>query len=82
MDAGAKSAGKLGGFELGLMDVKTQAHGPKRYANYVDANFVFTKNLRLGGSYAKTWSPGLREVNFEARLLHSPNTQGVLQTQE
>lgn len=178
VDGGAKVAGKLGGFELGLMDVKTRAHGPNAYANYsavrlkrplfrnsyvglmgvdkesgnvndpfnraggVDTNLVFSRNLRLGGFYAKTWSPGLhgkdfsaggtlefrnnllriiadhatiqpnynpevgfveragenptflsatltprprlpglRELNFEAFLFHSPNTQGVLQTQ-
>jgi len=179
VDGGAKLAGKLGGFELGLMDVKTRAQGPNPYANYsvlrvkrplldnsyvgimvvdkesgsaeepfnraggVDGKLVLFKNLTLSGYYAKTRSPGLqgkdytaggtlqfrskgmtliadhatvqpnfnpavgfvmitdhnptylylnltprpkvrgvRELNIEGILFHSPNTQGVLQSQQ
>jgi len=48
IDAGAKLAGKLGGFELGLMDVKTRARGPNPYANYAVAR---VKRPLLGNSY-------------------------------
>lgn len=34
VDGGAKIAGSLGGFDLGIMDVKTRAQGPNPYANY------------------------------------------------
>jgi len=48
IDAGAKLAGKLGGFELGLMDVKTRAQGPNPYANYA---VLRVKRPLLGNSY-------------------------------
>lgn len=111
LDAGAKVAGRLGGFELGLMDVKTRASGPNPYANYsvvrvkrplfgnsyvgvmgvnkesgnvqdpfnraggIDGRFVFSKDLRVRGYYAKTWSSNHRGKDYTAgaRLEYQTN---------
>jgi uncharacterized protein DUF5916/cellulose/xylan binding protein with CBM9 domain len=48
IDGGAKVTGTLGGYEVGLMDVKTRSEGPNPYANY---SVVRVKRSLFGNSY-------------------------------
>lgn len=48
IDAGGKIAGHAGGFDLGVMDVRTRADGPNPYANY---SIVRVKRPLTPGSY-------------------------------
>lgn len=48
IDGGGKLTGSLGGFEIGLMDVRTRAEGPNPYANY---GVVRVKRSLFGDSY-------------------------------
>jgi hypothetical protein len=48
IDAGGKIAGHAGGFDLGVMDVRTRADGPNPYANYA---VVRVKRPLMPGSF-------------------------------
>ena len=48
IDAGAKIAGRVGGFDVGVLDVKTRASGPNPTANY---GVVRLKRALFGDSY-------------------------------
>ncbi len=48
IDGGAKITGALGGYGVGLMDVKTRADGPNPYANY---SVLRVKRSLFGDSY-------------------------------
>lgn len=64
VDGGVKIAGRLGGFELGLMDVKTRADGPNPYANY---SMVRVKRPLLANSYV-----GFMGINKESGNVQDP----------
>lgn len=69
VDAGAKIVGKVGGFDVGLMDVKTRASGPNPYANY---SGVRVKRALLENSYV-----GIMGVNKESGNAQDPFNRAV-----
>lgn len=73
IDAGGKLTGTLGGFQLGVMDVKTRAAGANPYANYA---VVRVKRALFGNSYI-----GFMEVDKESgNPLDSFNRTGGMDT--
>lgn len=58
IDAGGKITGTLGGFQLGIMDVKTRADGLNPYSNY---GVVRVKRSLFGDSYI-----GFMEIDKES----------------
>jgi hypothetical protein len=65
LDGGLKIAGKLGGFDLGVMDVKTRAQGPNPYANY---SVIRVKRPMLGNSYVGFIAVNKQSGNVQDRF--------------